>query len=51
MSTLRKTYFDLIELIEEQAKIMKQQSEIIAKLTNDSIEQENLINQLLKEEV
>lgn len=48
-NSLSKTYFDLTELVEEQGQIIKQQSETIAKLINESAEQENLINVLLSE--
>lgn len=46
---MHKTYFDLIDLIEEKTKIIKQQSEIIAKLINENAEQENLIKELMKD--
>ena len=42
------SYFDLIELIEQQNQVIKKQSDAIAKLLNESAEQENLINELLK---
>jgi len=42
-----QTYFDLIELVEKQGEIIKQQAETIAKLVNDNAEKENLINELL----
>lgn len=47
MRNLTKTYFDLIELIEQQEKVIKSQSEVITKLLNENAEQENLINELL----
>lgn len=42
-----ETYFDLIDLIEQQEKVIKNQSNIIIKLLNENAEQENLINELL----
>ena len=47
MKSLTKTYFDLIDLIEQQEKVIKNQSNIIIKLLNESAEQENLIKELL----
>lgn len=47
MKNMTKTYFDLIELIEQQEKVIKSQSEVITKLLNENAEQENLINELL----
>lgn len=46
---MRKTYFDLIDLIEQKGRIIKQQSETIAKLVNENVEKENMINELMKE--
>lgn len=43
------TYFDLIELVEKQGKIIKQQAETIAKLINETAEKENMINELMKD--
>ena len=43
------TYFDFIELIEKQGEIIKQQAETIAKLINENMEQENIINILMQE--
>lgn len=49
-NNLSKTYFDLAELVEHQGEIINQQSETIARLINESAEQENMINVLLHEE-
>lgn len=43
------TYFDLIELVDKQYKIIKQQAGTIAKLINENTEQENMINMLMKD--
>lgn len=43
-----ETYFDLIELIDDQNKIIKKQAETITKLLNESAEQENMINELMR---
>lgn len=55
MKSLKGTYFDLIDLIEEQnqinkrkSKVIQQQSETILKLLNDNAEKENMINELMK---
>lgn len=42
------SYFDLIDLIEQQGQIIKNQSDTIANLLNDNIEKENIINELMK---
>lgn len=48
---MRLTYFDLIELIEKKGKIIKSQSETIARLVNENAEKENMINELMREHV
>ena len=47
MKILTKTYFDLIDLIEQQNLVIKKQSETIVKLLNDNAEQENMIRELI----
>lgn len=47
MMSLTKTHFDLIDLIEQQEKVIKNQSDVIIKLLNENAEKENLINELL----
>lgn len=42
------TYFDLIELIDKQSKVIKKQSKTITKLLNENAEQENMINELMR---
>ena len=44
-----KLCYDLLEMIEKQTKIIEKQNEIIIKLTKDSLEKENIINELMKE--
>lgn len=41
---------ELLELIEQQAGVIAKQKDIIARLTNESIERENLIEVLLREQ-
>jgi len=43
------TYFDLVELVEKQGKVIKQQADAIAKLVNENMEKENLINELMRD--
>lgn len=44
-----KTYQELIELIEGQRSIIDQQANVIKDLLNQAAEQENFINEMLKE--
>lgn len=51
MTTLtEKSYFDLVDLIEQQGQVIKNQSDTITKLLNENIEKENMINALMKEQ-
>lgn len=43
---MTKTYFELIDLIEQQNEVITQQGETIEKLLNDNVEKENMINEL-----
>lgn len=43
-----KTYQELIELIEGQHSIINQQANVIKDLLNQSAEQENMINVLMR---
>lgn len=45
-----KLYYDLLEIIDMQEKTVKKQSELIAKLTNETLEKENMINVLMQQE-
>lgn len=49
LTDLRMTYFDLIDLIEQQASIIKSQSDVIIELLNENAEKENMINELMRE--
>lgn len=42
---------ELLEIIEKQAEMIDKQNEIIARLVNENAEQENLINELMREYV
>lgn len=44
-----QTYFDLLELIHQQEQIIQKQGETIAKLVNETMEQESIINTLIAE--
>lgn len=39
----------LLETIHQQDEIIKQKNEVISKLANENIEQENFINSIMKE--
>jgi hypothetical protein len=43
-----QTYFDLLELMHQQELVIQKQGEMIEKLVNDTNEQENLINSLMR---
>lgn len=45
-----KLYYDLLEVIEEQDKTIHKQNELIAELTNEALEKENMINTLMQQE-
>ena len=38
----------VLEVIEQQERIIAEQNEMIAKLINENVEQENMINELMK---
>lgn len=38
----------VLEIIEQQKEIIEKQNEMIAKLVNENIEQESIINELMK---
>lgn len=42
-----KLYPDLLEITDEQNRVIKKQSELITKLTNDNLEKENMITLLM----
>lgn len=41
------SYFDLIDLIEQQNEVIVKQGDTIIELLNENAEKENLINELL----
>ncbi len=41
-------YFELLEITEKQDKIITKQNKLIAKLTKDNLEKENMISELAK---
>lgn len=45
-----KIYYDLLETIEKQEEMIKKQNETIAKLVNENLEKENMINVLMQQE-
>lgn len=42
-----KNYLDLLDTINQQEKIIVKQSEMIARLVNETAEKENMINELM----
>lgn len=50
MSNKGKLYYDLLEIIEIQDGMIVKQNNLIAKLTNENAEQENMINVLMNKE-
>ncbi|ACV64926.1 hypothetical protein Dtox_4259 [Desulfofarcimen acetoxidans DSM 771] len=51
MNNKLKNLLDLLELINQQERIIIKQNEVIAKLINDTMEQENMINELMRDAV
>lgn len=47
---MKKSYFDLIELIEQQNQVIMNQSKTIVGLLNENAEQENMINVLMQDD-
>jgi hypothetical protein len=46
---MTKTFLDLLEIIDQQERLIIKQNETIAKLVNETAEKENIINELMKE--
>jgi len=46
-----KLYYDLLEIIELQQDMINRQNELIADLTNENLEKENMINVLNQQEI
>lgn len=42
-------YYELLDLVDKQEEIIKKQNKMISDLVNKNMEQENLINELLRE--
>lgn len=45
-----KLYYDLLDIIEKQDEMICKQNKIMAKLVNENIEKENMINVLMQEQ-
>lgn len=50
MTEKTKLYYDLLEIIEKQEEMIKKQNDLIAKLVNENMEKENMINALMQKE-
>lgn len=50
MSSKTKLYHDLLEIIDKQDEIIQKQKDIIASITNENLEKENMINVLMQQE-
>lgn len=50
MPNKSKLYYDLLEIIEVQDEMIVKQNNLIVKLTNENVEQENMINVLMNKE-
>lgn len=50
MSNKDKLYYDLLEIIEKQDEILVKQNNLISKLVNENMEQENIVNVLMNNE-
>lgn len=44
-----KNYLDLLDIINQQEKIIVKQNEMITRLVNETAEKENMINELMKD--
>ena len=45
-----KLYYELLDIIEKQEDMIRKQNELIAELTNENLEKENMINELIQQE-
>ncbi|MFY9613026.1 MAG: hypothetical protein WAQ12_05740 [Tissierellaceae bacterium] len=50
MQNKTKLYYGLLEIIDKQEETIEKQNELIAKLTNENLEKENMVNELLQQE-
>ena len=48
--TNTKLCHDLLDIIDKQEEMIKKQNDMIAKLVNENMEKENMINELAKQE-
>jgi hypothetical protein len=46
---MTKTFLDLLEIIDQQERLIIKQNDTIAKLVNETAEKENTINELMKD--
>lgn len=46
---MTKTFLDLLQIIDQQERLIIKQNETIAKLVNETAEKENAINELMKD--
>ena len=49
MENRYRTCLELLEIIKQQEEMIIKQDEVIARLVNDNAEQENMINELMKD--
>lgn len=49
MSNTTETCIELLNITEQQAEVIAQKDNLIKKLVNENLEQENMINTLLKD--
>lgn len=45
-----KLYYDLLDIIEKQDEMICKQNKLMAKLVNENMEKENMINILMQEQ-
>lgn len=48
MNTKASLYYELLEITEKQDKVIAKQNKLIARLTADNLEKENMISELTK---
>jgi hypothetical protein len=51
MNGSAETCLELLEIIEQQAEVITKKDKVIRKLINENIEQENLIEVMMREEL
>lgn len=45
-----KLYYDLMDIIQKQEEMIRQQNKLIIELVNENMEKENMINVLMQEQ-